>query len=159
MLLSRTTGRQQCRWILTISLPPPFPFLNRHNNYTGRWLTRFRAIWDPKRDDCFVVGSMSRPRQIEAFHATGDLVHSFLSEDYLGSVCSINAWHPTRYILAGGNSSGRLHVFKEWKKVEENVEPSGNKEYELHFGCVRTLSLEKDEYIHFQNFLSDLDYQ
>uniref|UniRef100_A0A670KDA5 WD repeat-containing protein 76 n=1 Tax=Podarcis muralis TaxID=64176 RepID=A0A670KDA5_PODMU len=84
-----------------------------HNNYTGRWLTRFRAIWDPKRDDCFVVGSMSRPRQIEAFHATGDLVHSFLSEDYLGSVCSINAWHPTRYILAGGNSSGRLHVFKE----------------------------------------------
>nr|XP_028561959.1 WD repeat-containing protein 76 isoform X1 [Podarcis muralis] len=85
----------------------------RHNNYTGRWLTRFRAIWDPKRDDCFVVGSMSRPRQIEAFHATGDLVHSFLSEDYLGSVCSINAWHPTRYILAGGNSSGRLHVFKE----------------------------------------------
>ncbi|XP_053221691.1 WD repeat-containing protein 76 isoform X2 [Podarcis raffonei] len=85
----------------------------RHNNYTGRWLTRFRAIWDPKRDDCFVVGSMSRPRQIEAFHATGDLVHSFLSEVYLGSVCSINAWHPTRYILAGGNSSGRLHVFKE----------------------------------------------
>ncbi|XP_053128443.1 WD repeat-containing protein 76 isoform X2 [Hemicordylus capensis] len=85
----------------------------RHNNNTGRWLTRFRAIWDAKREDCFVVGSMSRPRQIEVFHASGELVHSFLSEDYLGSVCSINAWHPTRYIVVGGNSSGRLHVFRE----------------------------------------------
>ncbi|KAH0620146.1 hypothetical protein JD844_014779 [Phrynosoma platyrhinos] len=85
----------------------------RHNNNTGRWLTRFRAVWDPKRDDSFVVGSMSRPRQIQAFHATGKLLHTFFSEDHLGSVCSINAWHPTRYILVGGNSSGRLHVFKE----------------------------------------------
>ncbi|XP_054858773.1 WD repeat-containing protein 76 [Eublepharis macularius] len=85
----------------------------RHDNNTGRWLTRFRAVWDPKRDDCFVVGSMSRPREIQAFHASGELVHSFSNEDYLGSVCSINVWHPTRYIVVGGNSSGRLHVFKE----------------------------------------------
>lgn len=85
----------------------------RHNNNTGRWLTRFRAVWDPKRDDCFVVGSMMRPRQIQAFHATGELVHSFSSEDHLNSVCSINSWHPTRYLVVGGNSSGRLHVFKE----------------------------------------------
>uniref|UniRef100_A0ACB8E515 WD repeat-containing protein 76 n=2 Tax=Sphaerodactylus townsendi TaxID=933632 RepID=A0ACB8E515_9SAUR len=85
----------------------------RHNNNTGRWLTRFRAVWDPKRDDCIVVGSMARPRRVEVFHTTGELLHSFSSADYLGSVCSINAWHPTRYIMAGGNSSGRLHVFKE----------------------------------------------
>ncbi|KAJ7311137.1 hypothetical protein JRQ81_006740 [Phrynocephalus forsythii] len=84
----------------------------KHNNNTGRWLTRFRAVWDPKRDDCFVVGSMLRPRQINAFHATGELVHSFFNENHLGSVCSINVWHPTRYILVGGNSSGRLHVFR-----------------------------------------------
>nr|XP_056721740.1 WD repeat-containing protein 76 [Euleptes europaea] len=85
----------------------------RHGNNTGRWLTRFQAVWDPKRDDCVVVGSMSRPRRIQVFHTTGELVHSFSSEDYLGSVCSINACHPARYIVAGGNSSGRLHVFKE----------------------------------------------
>ncbi|XP_077174374.1 WD repeat-containing protein 76 [Paroedura picta] len=84
----------------------------RHDNRTGRWLTRFRAEWDPKRDDCCVVGSMSRPRRIEVFHATGALVHSFASQDHLGSVCSISACHPTRYIVAGGNASGRLHVFK-----------------------------------------------
>ncbi|NWX91418.1 WDR76 protein, partial [Nothoprocta ornata] len=83
----------------------------RHNNNTGRWLTRFRAIWDPKQEDCFVVGSMARPRQIEVFQDTGKLLHSFYNVDYLGSVCSINVVHPTKNILVGGNSSGRLHVF------------------------------------------------
>ena len=36
----------------------------RHNNYVGRWLTPFRAVWDPKSDSHFVVGSMSHPRQV-----------------------------------------------------------------------------------------------
>ncbi|XP_009468473.1 PREDICTED: WD repeat-containing protein 76 [Nipponia nippon] len=85
----------------------------RHNNNTGRWLTRFRAIWDPKQEDCFVVGSMARPRQIEVFQDTGKLLHSFYNIDCLGSVCSINVIHPSKNILVGGNSSGRLHVFKE----------------------------------------------
>uniref|UniRef100_A0A8D0G104 WD repeat-containing protein 76 n=1 Tax=Sphenodon punctatus TaxID=8508 RepID=A0A8D0G104_SPHPU len=84
-----------------------------HNNNTGRWLTRFRAVWDPKQEDCFVVCSMARPRQIEVFQATGKRVHSFLNEDFLGSVCSINVMHPTKNVLAGGNSSGRLHVFTD----------------------------------------------
>ncbi|NXS45623.1 WDR76 protein, partial [Balaeniceps rex] len=83
----------------------------RHNNNTGRWLTRFRAIWDPKQEDCFVVGSMARPRQIEVFQDTGKLLHSFYNIDCLGSVCSINVVHPSKNILVGGNSSGRLHVF------------------------------------------------
>lgn len=84
----------------------------RHNNNTGRWLTRFRAIWDPKQEHCFLVGSMAQPRQIQVFQDTGTLLHSFCSEDYLTSVCSINVVHPSQNILVGGNSSGRLHVFK-----------------------------------------------
>ncbi|OXB62825.1 hypothetical protein ASZ78_008043 [Callipepla squamata] len=83
----------------------------RHNNNTGRWLTRFRAVWDPKQEQCFVVGSMARPRQIEVFRDSGVLLHAFSSAECLGSVCSINALHPTRNVLVGGNSSGRLHVF------------------------------------------------
>ncbi|KAL0603155.1 WD repeat-containing protein 76, partial [Plecturocebus cupreus] len=82
----------------------------RHNTFTGRWLTRFQAMWDPKQEDCVIVGSMARPRRIEIFHETGKRVHSFGGE-CLVSVCSINAMHPTRYILAGGNSSGKIHVF------------------------------------------------
>ncbi|NXV28237.1 WDR76 protein, partial [Rissa tridactyla] len=83
----------------------------RHNCNTGRWLTRFRAIWDPKQEDCFVVGSMARPRQIQVFQDTGKLLHSFYNIDCLSSVCSINVVHPTKNILVGANSSGRLHVF------------------------------------------------
>ncbi|XP_054025030.1 WD repeat-containing protein 76 [Dryobates pubescens] len=85
----------------------------KHNNNTGRWLTRFRAIWDPKQEDCFVVGSMVQPRQIEVFQDTGKLLHAFCNPDCLASVCSINVLHPSKNILVGGNSSGRLHVFKE----------------------------------------------
>ncbi|NXO45644.1 WDR76 protein, partial [Locustella ochotensis] len=88
-----------------------FLFPCRHNNNTGRWLTRFRAIWDPKQEHCFVVGSMAQPRQIQVFQDTGDLLHSFCNVDCLSSVCSINVVHPSQNILVGGNSSGRLHVF------------------------------------------------
>ncbi|XP_065728257.1 WD repeat-containing protein 76 isoform X1 [Phocoena phocoena] len=83
----------------------------RHNTITGRWLTRFQAVWDPKQEDCIIVGSMAHPRRVEIFHERGKWVHSFLGGECLSSVCSINAMHPTRYILAGGNSSGRIHVF------------------------------------------------
>ncbi|XP_009071893.1 PREDICTED: WD repeat-containing protein 76, partial [Acanthisitta chloris] len=85
----------------------------RHNSNTGRWLTRFRAIWDPKQEHCFVVGSMAQPRRIEVFQDTGKLLHSFYNLECLSSVCSINVVHPRQNILVGGNSSGRLHVFKE----------------------------------------------
>ncbi|KAM5339288.1 WD repeat-containing protein 76 isoform 2-T2 [Glossophaga mutica] len=83
----------------------------KHNTITGRWLTRFQAVWDPKQEDCFIVGSMAHPRQVEIFHESGKWVHSFLDGECLASVCSINAMHPTQYILAGGNSSGKIHVF------------------------------------------------
>nr|XP_031361582.1 WD repeat-containing protein 76 [Lonchura striata domestica] len=98
----------------TTSLSPTVTLLSsiRHNNNTGRWLTRFRAIWDPKQEHCFLVGSMAQPRRIEVFQDTGKLLHSFCNVDCLGSVCSINVVHPSQNILAGGNSSGRLHVFK-----------------------------------------------
>ncbi|XP_074011532.1 WD repeat-containing protein 76 [Numenius arquata] len=99
----------------TSSLSPTVTALStiRHNNNTGRWLTRFQAVWDPRREDCFVVGSLARPRQVEVFQDTGKLLHSFSNPDCLSSVCSINGFHPSKNILVGGNSSGRLHVFKE----------------------------------------------
>ncbi|NXI95401.1 WDR76 protein, partial [Psophia crepitans] len=78
---------------------------------TAAALSTVRAVWDPKQEDCFVVGSMARPRQIEVFQDTGKLLHSFCNLDCLGSVCSINVLHPSKNILVGGNSSGRLHVF------------------------------------------------
>ncbi|XP_078666187.1 WD repeat-containing protein 76-like isoform X2 [Branchiostoma floridae x Branchiostoma belcheri] len=83
----------------------------RHNNQTGRWLTPFRAVWVPGRDDLFVSGSMKQPRQIELYSDQTSLLHTFTSPDYLTSICSINAFHPTQSLLAGANSSGKVHVF------------------------------------------------
>jgi hypothetical protein len=81
-----------------------------HNNMTGRWLTTFKAEWHPRRDDLFFVGSMSRPRRMEAFSDQGVAYPELIGED-LGSICCIIKCHPTRDVVVGGNASGRVHVF------------------------------------------------
>lgn len=40
-----------------------------------------------------------------------DMIHT-LSSEFLNSVCSRNAFHNTKHIIACGNSSGRIHVFR-----------------------------------------------
>ena len=55
-----------------------------------------------------------RHSQIELFNTEGKMVKTFTDgQEYLASVCSLNAFHPTRNVLVGGNSSGRVHVFKD----------------------------------------------
>ncbi|XP_060896560.1 WD repeat-containing protein 76 [Labrus mixtus] len=85
----------------------------RHNMHTGRWLTKLSAVWDPKQEDCFVVGSMERPRRVQVFHESGQPQHSFIDDENLNTVLSVVAFHPTRNALLGGNASGRLHVFSD----------------------------------------------
>ncbi|KAL2088573.1 hypothetical protein ACEWY4_015472 [Coilia grayii] len=93
-----------------ISLPAMLTSI-RHNTQTGRWLSKMEAVWDPKQEDCFVVGCLEWPRRIKVFHETGKLVHIFENPDHMTTVCPIVALHPSRNALVGGNSSGRLHVF------------------------------------------------
>ncbi|XP_034052541.1 WD repeat-containing protein 76 isoform X2 [Gymnodraco acuticeps] len=85
----------------------------RHNMRTGRWLSKLSAVWDPKQEDCFVVGSLSNPRRVEVFHESGKPLHCFKDDENLKTVQSVTAFHPTRNALLGGNSSGRLHVFTD----------------------------------------------
>ncbi|XP_048040263.1 WD repeat-containing protein 76 isoform X1 [Megalobrama amblycephala] len=84
-----------------------------HNMQTGRWLSKLSAVWDPKHQECFVIGSMDRPRRIQVYHESGRLLHTFRNMDHLTTVCSITAFHPSRNALLGGNSSGRLHIFTD----------------------------------------------
>lgn len=36
-----------------------------HHNHTGRWLSVFKAKWQPQREDCFYVGSMlTNPKRV-----------------------------------------------------------------------------------------------
>lgn len=91
----------------------PLLTLIRHNMQTGRWLSKLKATWDPKQEDCFAVGSMERPRRMQVFHESGKLLHSFMDEENLTSVQSVTVFHPSRNAVLGGNSSGRLHLFTD----------------------------------------------
>ena len=92
----------------------------KHDNHTGRWLSTFRPSFDSKQPNVFLTGSMDRPRRMEVFNVTMDVMTSnvqvklskSLEADYLGSVCSRNCFHPSLDIVVGGNSSGRVHVFR-----------------------------------------------
>lgn len=84
----------------------------RHDNQVGRWLTSFRATWDPKFEKYAVVGSMRRPRQIDIFSSelkSNALMH--LTHENLNSVNSLNVLHPSVNMLAGGNSSGKVYLW------------------------------------------------
>lgn len=79
-----------------------------HNNQTGRWLSTFMANWHP-RLDMFVVGSMNRPRCVEAYDPHGKQLVQVQGEA-LGSVMSRCCFHPStdKIVMVGGNSSGRV---------------------------------------------------
>lgn len=52
-----------------------------HFNKTGRWLTKFAGVWDPKNTNVFYYGSMQQPRQIEAYVFVDDAVPTHSSVD------------------------------------------------------------------------------
>lgn len=83
-----------------------------HDNITGRWLTTFMATYHPILD-IFCVGSMSRPRAIDIFHANGTLLRS-ITDELITSVNSRCCFHPCidNIIIAGGNSSGRVTILQ-----------------------------------------------
>ncbi|XP_057705504.1 WD repeat-containing protein 76-like isoform X2 [Corythoichthys intestinalis] len=99
----------------TSALTAEVPLLTsiHHNMRTGRWLSKLSAVWDPKREDCLLVGSMEKRRQVMVFHETGRPLHKFVDGEHLNTVLSVTAFHPARNAILGGNASGRLHVFSD----------------------------------------------
>nr|XP_057945084.1 WD repeat-containing protein 76 isoform X2 [Doryrhamphus excisus] len=99
----------------TTALTSEAPLLTsiRHNMQTGRWLSKLSAVWDPKQEDCFIVGSLSRPRIVNVFHESGRPLHVFKDDEHLSTVLSVTAFHPCRNAFLGGNASGRLHIFSD----------------------------------------------
>ncbi|KAJ0409434.1 hypothetical protein P43SY_002324 [Pythium insidiosum] len=83
-----------------------------HNNQTGRWLTKLHAAWDPKRPSQYVVGCMQQPRRVQIFDATRKAPIQELTSDWFASVHSINVFHPSLNVIAGGNSSGRACLWR-----------------------------------------------
>jgi WD40 repeat protein len=87
----------------------------RHDCRTGRWLTKFRARWDPKMPGAFFIGSMAQPRCVEAYSCDprgGRRKIMRMRDDYVGSVQSLTVPHPSMHALATANSSGRVYVWR-----------------------------------------------
>ena len=78
----------------------------RHDNRTGRWLTKFKVNWDKKHPSAFVVGSMDRPRCIEVFSAKSGKRLMRLRDDEVGSVQSLCVFHESRDLIVTCNASG-----------------------------------------------------
>ncbi|RLO02430.1 hypothetical protein DYB28_015838, partial [Aphanomyces astaci] len=88
----------------------------KHDNHSGQWLTKFHAAWDPKKTtDCeFVLGGNKRPRCIDIFGTTSPVPRQSLADETLfNSVHSLNIFHPTLPFLLGGNSSGRIAMWRQ----------------------------------------------
>jgi WD repeat-containing protein 76 len=86
-----------------------------HNNQTGRWITNFKAVWDPKSPNYAVAGNMNRGIDvINAFEdGKGAIVRNITSE-YLTAQPAVNAFHPNLDLIASGNASGKIAL---WSRV------------------------------------------
>lgn len=85
----------------------------RHNNQTGRWITPFKAIWDPK--GCselsrIIVGDMNRG--LDVYNEKGVLLQNVTSE-YVTAQPAVNAAHSYYPIVISGNASGKLIMYSE----------------------------------------------
>ena len=81
-----------------------------HNNHTGRWLSNFRTVWDPRDDSTLLIGAMGT-REIEAFSATSGRRIAHRRSDYLTAVPTLNCVHPVLPYVVSGTASGRLHLW------------------------------------------------
>jgi len=88
-----------------------------HNNQAGRWVTMFRATWNPNPNlhPHFVVGNMKRSSDV--FSAvTGELIWN-MRHDTISSIPAVNAFHPKLNIIVTGNAFGGMMVWQEKPKV------------------------------------------
>ncbi|XP_068586671.1 WD repeat-containing protein 76 isoform X2 [Cebidichthys violaceus] len=110
-----TSTDQRMRIYDTSAMTTESPLLKsiRHIMHTSLRWTRLSAMWDPKQENCFVVGSMSHTRMVQVFHERGRLQHSFTDSENLLTKLQVTAFHPTRNALLGGNASGYLHVISD----------------------------------------------
>ncbi|KAK9510320.1 hypothetical protein O3M35_005126 [Rhynocoris fuscipes] len=82
-----------------------------HNNFTGRWLSVFKAKWFPYRNDVFHIGSLLQPRRIQIYEEEkGTLLYEMRHENMV-TISPVIDVHPNMLFIAGGNSSGYVHAF------------------------------------------------
>ena len=82
----------------------------RHDNQTGRWLAPFQAIWHPRNEEVFFVGSMDNIRKIDVYNSRQP--HPALALLGNDSICCRNTYHPSYDVFAGTTSSGKAFIWR-----------------------------------------------
>ena len=88
-----------------------------HNNQTGRWITNFKAVWDPKSANYAVVGNMNRGIDVINAEMEGEAKSEIVrnvTSDYLTAQPAVNAFHPNLDVVASGNASGKIAL---WTRI------------------------------------------
>ena len=86
-------------------------FAPYHNNRTGRWIQKFKAVWDPKDTNTIIVGNMKRG--VDLFDSTkGELLHTLQDENLMTAIPAVNVCHPLLNVIACGNASGKMSIWK-----------------------------------------------
>lgn len=79
----------------------------KHNNNTGRYITNFRAVWDPK-SNIALIGNMNK--KVDFVAADGKEVAS-ISHELCSAIPAVNVAHPRLALVASGNGSGYVNVW------------------------------------------------
>lgn len=95
-----------------------------NNDDRRRFVSTILPAFDLKYPSTFALGSMESPRRIEIFELprpASDDTNSELSitppsllinEELLTTICARVCCHPVRNIVAGGNASGKVYLFR-----------------------------------------------
>lgn len=81
-----------------------------HNNHTGRWLSNFRAVWDPRDASRFVIGAMTT-RNLEVYDSSTGAVVGRLQSEFMTAVPTLNAIHPLSDTIVATTASGRAALW------------------------------------------------
>lgn len=83
-----------------------------HNNKTGKWITLFKAIWDPKSDankSLIYIGNMEH-RGVDIYNINGQHVQCAQSF-WLTAQPAVNAVHSAMNVVVSGNASGKIAIW------------------------------------------------
>jgi WD40 repeat protein len=79
----------------------------KHNNNTGRYITNFRAVWDPT-SSAVLIGNMNK--KVDFLAPDGKELAS-ISHELCSAIPAINVAHASLALVASGNGSGYVNVW------------------------------------------------
>ncbi|KAJ3059833.1 hypothetical protein HDU98_004140, partial [Podochytrium sp. JEL0797] len=91
----------------------------RHNNNTGRWVQKFKAVWRGQDSvhyhassvapysPTLVIGNMQRT--VDLYDGDKGMQIASLQESSLTAIPAVNVFHPFLNVIVSGNASGRMN--------------------------------------------------